>query len=154
MCLCYLRNTDETKRFARYLLAGISIYLVWPLNRMTVRVPQSIIVQSASSFCSQTRFVGMQVLQYLRYINTPGNLTPLPCRVVNHCLAVQFLNRTLGYWSKPSPVKHVTVAASRAVDVWNSQHISTSHCRETQFAPVLTCYCRCDTSICSPSESR
>ena len=31
---------------------------------------------------------GMQVLQYLRYCNTSGSLTPLPCRVVNHCLVV------------------------------------------------------------------
>ena len=40
--------------------------------------------------------VGMQVLQYLRYCNTSGSLTPLPCRVVNHCLVVQVLVRTEG----------------------------------------------------------
>ena len=34
------------------------------------------------------RYCGMQVLQYLRYCNTSGSLTPLPCRVVNHCLVV------------------------------------------------------------------
>ena len=31
----------------------------------------------------------MQVLQYLRYCYTSGCLTPLPCRVVNHCLPCQ-----------------------------------------------------------------
>ena len=39
---------------------------------------------------------GMQVLQYLRYCNTPGSLTPLPCRVVNHCLVIYILDRTEG----------------------------------------------------------
>ena len=39
--------------------------------------------------------VGMQVLQY-RYCNNSGSLTPLPCRVVNHCLVVQVLVRTEG----------------------------------------------------------
>ena len=29
---------------------------------------------------------GMQLLQYPRYCNNSGSLTPLPCRVVNHCL--------------------------------------------------------------------
>ena len=43
-------------------------------------------------------FGGMQVLQcrYCRYCNTSGSLTPLPCRVVNHCLVVQVLVRTKG----------------------------------------------------------
>ena len=40
-------------------------------------------------------FCGMQVLQ-CRYCNTSGSLTPLPCRVVNHCLVVQVLVRTEG----------------------------------------------------------
>ena len=39
---------------------------------------------------------GMQVLQYLRYCNTSGSLTSLPCRVVNHCLVVQVLDITEG----------------------------------------------------------
>ena len=34
----------------------------------------------------------MQVLQYLRYCNTTGSLTPLPRRVVNQCFVVQVLN--------------------------------------------------------------
>ena len=32
---------------------------------------------------------GMQMLQYPRYCNNSGSLTPLPCRVVNHCLVLQ-----------------------------------------------------------------
>ena len=39
---------------------------------------------------------GMLVLQYLRYCNNSGSLTPLPCKVVNHCLVVQVLVRTEG----------------------------------------------------------
>ena len=39
---------------------------------------------------------GMQVLQYPRYCNHSGSLTPLPCRVVNHCLVAQVLVRTEG----------------------------------------------------------
>ena len=38
---------------------------------------------------------GIQVLQ-CRYCNTSGSLTPLPCRVVNHCIVVQVLVRTEG----------------------------------------------------------
>ena len=38
----------------------------------------------------------MQVLQYFRYCNTSGSLTPLPCRVVNHSLLVQVLDTTKG----------------------------------------------------------
>ena len=44
---------------------------------------------------------GMHVLQYLRYCNTSGILTPLPCIVVYHCLVVQFLDRTEGQGRKP-----------------------------------------------------
>ena len=40
--------------------------------------------------------LGMQVLQYPRYCNNSGSLTPLPCRVVNQCLVVQVLVRTEG----------------------------------------------------------
>ena len=40
--------------------------------------------------------LGMQVLHYLLYRNTSGSLTPLPCRIVNHCLMVQVLDRTEG----------------------------------------------------------
>ena len=44
----------------------------------------------------------MRVLQYLRYCNTSGSLMPLPCRVVNHCLVVQVLNRTEGLGANPN----------------------------------------------------
>ena len=44
---------------------------------------------------SSIGYLGMQVLQ-CRYCNTSGSLTPLPCRVVNHCLVVQVLVRTEG----------------------------------------------------------
>ena len=90
-CVCVgLRNTNETKHFTRYLLVGISFYLFCPLTRMTVGVRQSIIVQSASSDCCLLRFVGMEVLQYLRYCNSSGSLTLLPCRVVNNSLWYRF----------------------------------------------------------------
>ena len=42
----------------------------------------------------------MQVLLYRRYCSTAGGLTPLPCRVVNHCLVVQVLDITEGQRSK------------------------------------------------------
>ena len=51
-------------------------------------------VVSYSDLC--TCAYGMQVLQYLRYCHTSWSLTPLPCRVVNHCLVVQVLDRTKG----------------------------------------------------------
>ena len=47
-------------------------------------------------YCQLYLFLGMQVLQYPRYCNNSGSLTPLPCRVVNHCLVVQVLVRTEG----------------------------------------------------------
>ena len=46
--------------------------------------------------CMWVCVCGMQVLQYPRYCNNSGSLTPLPCRVVNHCLVVQVVVRTEG----------------------------------------------------------
>ena len=57
---------------------------IWVLRRHTMLMMMTYISGS-----------GMQVLQY-RYCNNSGSLTPLPCRVLNHCLVVQVLVRTEG----------------------------------------------------------
>ena len=64
---------------------------------VTIPIPQLWVnsqCRVAAMFVSGTG--GMQVLQYLWYYNTSGSLTPLHCRVENHCLVIQVLDRTEG----------------------------------------------------------
>ena len=50
-------------------------------------------LQSYSELDRDTH-IALQILQYLICCDTSRSLTPLPCRVVNHCHVVQVLDRT------------------------------------------------------------
>ena len=93
-------NSETVRRYpsrvVHILLQHFSYYLC-----LTQSVPMlHVAIHVGGSFTVYSNIVtglcGMQVLQYPRYCNNSGSLSPLPCRVVNHCLVVQFLVRTEG----------------------------------------------------------